>query len=185
MADLSADPTMHGPYIFIQRVGPVPTAFILPVRPQHVQIDEPARIAIHQTVSGNYVDDFSGPTSVLAKVELRGTFGFDKKFGGIGIIAPGSVHLLAFEKLYETFNALSRSLKARLGAVQEFVCIPRLYFWRIVIEHFRIQADARDPVLWHWSTRFTRVQDYLSPTAPSLPPALGLPSGASLGGLFG
>jgi hypothetical protein len=179
------DPLLNQPFLIIHRVSVVPIVFYFPLAPQHVDVEHPARVAIHQTIGDNYVDDFSGARSVLSKVELGGTFGFDKRAGGaFGVPLPGSAHLRIFEGIYETFNGLDRSIKSRLGAAQEYVGLSRLHFWRIVIEDLQYRADKTNPLLWFYKLRFRRVQDYLSPVGLANQVADGLPALGSLGGLF-
>ena len=157
------DPTLSLPWAIIHRAT-VPAVFYFPLAPQRATLTFPARGTVHQTMTGNYLDEFSGDGSVLAHVELRGTFGYNKKAGGaIGFATPGSVTLKQFELLFETFNALDRQLKRDLGAVQEYVCLPRQHLWRIWIKSFGYHASAQDPLLWYYQLSFLRLEDYLSP----------------------
>lgn len=186
------DPTLALPWTIIHRVGPVPAVFVFPLAPQRNSVDFPARVRVTPTLNGAYVDDFSGKHSVIANVELTGTFGYDKRIGGIGVPLPGSLHLLAFEKIYEVFNALDRALKQRVVAVQEYINLSRFYFWRIAITRLRYEQRSTEPLLFFYTLQFKRLEDYLSPVGPSLPPGIGgLVSGAGsaigagLSGLFG
>ena len=180
------DPTLKGPFAIIHRGGGVPIVFLFPLAPQRVEVDFPARGAIHQTLDDNFLDDFSGVRAVLARVTLRGTFGYSSRWGGIGLPLPGSMHLLAFEKIFETFNALSRQLKQRLHARQEFLALSRLYFWRVWIDRLRYSIQSRDPLLYYYDLSFYRLQDYLSPVTLATEGAAALPqsTGSALGGLF-
>ena len=180
------DPTLSLPWAIICRAT-VPAIFYFPLAPQRARFVHPFRVTSHQTMTGNYVDDFSGDGSVKSHVDLQGTFGFAPKAGGaIGFPTPGSVTLKQLEVILETFADLDRQTKKDRGAVQEFVCLPRQYFWRIVIHEFQIMAAADDPLLWKYRLSFERLEDYLSPVslANKVGGALG-DLGGALGGLVG
>jgi len=178
------DPTLNLPFVIIHRVGPVPAVFVFPLLPQRARWTFPARGQIHQTMTSNYLDDFSGPRAVLAQLHLQGTFGYDPRAGGVfGVALHGSVHLKALEMIFETFNALDRQLKKDAGAVQEFLGIGRLHAWRVWIKEFSYEMRSTEPLIFYYQLALVRLQDYLSPVGPSLPP--GLPSVASLGAKLG
>lgn len=185
MGDLTDD-SLKGPFILIHRGGLAVAAFLFPMAPQSVRIEHAARGQIHQTLTGHYLEEFSGPNSVLTSVSLRGTFGYRKTAGGaLGIKVPGSVHSIALEKSWEAYNALSRQLKRDVLAVQEYIQVPRLYFWRVWVDKLAIFQDKENPLLYFYDLHMWRLQDYLSPVAPSLPPGITSGSALSLKGLFG
>ena len=163
MGDLSADPTLGLPFSIIHRAGPIPAIFLFPIAPQRQRVEFPARGAISQTLTSNFLDDFSGERAVLASVSLRGTFGFNAQGGGIGIPMAGSLHLKTLETIFETFNALSRQLKRDIGATQEYLGLARLHAWRIWIDKFAYDIASTDPLLYYYDIHFYRLQDYLSP----------------------
>lgn len=157
------DPTLSLPWAIICRAT-IPAVFYFPLAPQRAQFTFPFRVATHQTMTGNYVDDFSGDGSVMAHADIRGTFGFNAKAGGaIGFATPGSVTLKQLEVILETFAALDRQTKKDRNAVQEFICLPRQYFWRVVIKDFTVSGSVQDPLLWNYRLSLERLEDYLSP----------------------
>lgn len=177
---------LAGPFVFIVRGFGVPLVFKFPLAPQELRVFDLARGQIHQTVSDNFLDDFSGARAVLTRVQMRGTFGYSARTGGLygATKMSGAAHLRAFEAIFETFNALSRQLKNTAGMVHEYVNPGRLYFWRIWMERFEYQQNSRDPMLVHYNIAFSRLQDYLSPGGPSLPPNL-FPGSTQLLARFG
>lgn len=181
------DPTLDLPFAIVQRVGPVPGVFKFPLAPQRVRVSLPARNAIHQTLTSNYLDDFSGPRAVLAHVQLQGTFGYHPTVGAIGLAVHGSIHLKVFEVIFETFNALDRQLKKNFGAAQEYLGLSRAHAWRIAIKEFSYEIRHDNPLLYFYSIQFDRLEDYLSPVGPSLPgltPGTSIPVADVLRGLF-
>jgi hypothetical protein len=182
---ISNDYSIEGPFAIMHRGFGIPILFLFPLNPQSFVVSHPARGQVHQTVDANFLDDFSGPRAVLSRVVLRGTFGFNPRWGGIGPPLTGSLHLKAFETIFETFNALSRALKTRAGAVQEFIMPSRLIYWRVWIDRLDYRTESRDPLLYFYDVSMQRLQDYLSPGGPSMPPGLVPPIVSStLGGLF-
>ncbi len=171
------DLSLKGPFIIIHRGGgiPVPFPFLMP--PQHVETTMAPRVAVHQTLEDNFVDDFSGPRSMPVTVTMRGTFGYNR-------MGFGSLTLLVFEKILEGYNALSRETKATAKARQEFIGLSRLYFWRIVIDQFSWQIDHANPLLYFYTLRFRRLQDYLSLTDPQLPERTGPADATGLRAIF-
>jgi hypothetical protein len=165
----TVDPTLKAPFAIIHRGAGIPVVFYFPLAPQDALNEFPPRVAVHQTLESNFVDDFSGRRAVLARVTLRGTWGFTARHGGIGIPLPGSGHLKVFETILATYNGLSRRLKAQVKARQEYVNLGRLHFWRIVIDRFTYRISDRNPLLYFYELSFRRLEDYLSPTGPSLP----------------
>ena len=182
---VQTDPTLKMPFVIIHRAGLVGIPFVFPLAPEEASHDFPSRVAVHQTIEGNFLDDFSGPNAVLARVTLRGTFGYQSRVGGVGPPLPGSLHLRSLEALYETFNALDRSLKTKIGAVQEYVNLGRLYLWRIVIDRFAHRINSQRPLLFSYELVFRRLEDYLSPVGPHLPGPIQAAGSATLGALFG
>lgn len=181
------DPTLSLPFILINRLGLIPAIFVFPLKPQRARWTFPARGQVQQTMTANFLDDFSGPRAVLAQLHLQGTFGYDPRVGGaFGVAVHGSVHLKALEEIFEVFNALDRQLKKDGGAVQEYLGIARLHAWRVWVKELSYEIRSTDPLLYYYSLTLLRLKDYLSPVGPSLPP--GLPSlssiGSTLGGLF-
>jgi hypothetical protein len=179
------DPTQGLPYAIIHRGHGIPVVYYLPYAPQKVDEVWRTRAQVHQTLEDNFVDDFSGPRALLPRVTIAGTFGYDVKFGGIGVPAHGSLHLRTFEAVYEAFNGLSRELKSQARAVQEYIDLGRLHFWRILIEGLRIRKSKDDPLLLYYELSFVRLQDYLSPVGPSLPPSTLTDGGTILGDFVG
>jgi hypothetical protein len=146
---------------------------------------------VHQTVDSNFLDLFPGTRATLARLSLRGTFGYCKKRGGIGMTASGALQLKVLETLIETFNAVSRQLHQTLQARWDFVAPGRGYYWRVFVDRFSYRQAATDPLLFYYDVTLTRLQDYLSPSAfleapgQALQDLIGLPSSANLSGLFG
>src|SRR5262245_64898807 len=136
---------LQSPFAFIFRSGPIPIVFYFPLRPQSFSVDLPSRGTIHQTLDSNFLDFFPGSRAVLARVQIRGTFGYDKRFGGIGMYAPGMLHLRTMEALYETFNALSRQIHSMLRARCEFTVPGRGYYWRAHIDSLSIRIANQNP----------------------------------------
>ena len=169
-----ADKSIKGPFAIMHRGFGVPVLFTFPLNPQSFTVSHPSRGQVHQTIEANFLDDFSGKRAVASRVVLRGTFGFNRRWGGLlgGPPFTGSLHLKSFEGIWETFNALSRELKTRAGAVQEFVMPSRVIYWRVWIDRLDYRTDSRDPLLYYYDISMIRLQDYLSPGGPSLPPNL-------------
>lgn len=161
---------LQSPFAFMFRSGPFPVVFSLPLNPQQVQIDYPSRAQLHQTLDSNFLDFFSGPRSIVARVQIRGTFGYDKRFGGLmGInYAPGAIHIKTLELVYETFNALLRQWQSLLRAREEFVCPLRAYYWRIHIDSLGIRQASQDPLLFYYEMSFLRLEDYLVATGANI-----------------
>jgi hypothetical protein len=158
--------TLQSPFAFIWRSGPIPIVFYFPLRPQQVQIEYPSRAQLHQTLDSNFLDYFPGPRSVVARVQLRGTFGYSKKMGGLMGVTPGTgaFHMKSLEVLYETFNALQRQIQSKLRAREEFTCPGRGYYWRVHIDSLGIRQANQDPLLFYYELSFFRLTDYLSLT---------------------
>jgi len=178
--------TLQSPFIFIWRSGPIPIVYYFPLRPQQVQIDFPSRSQLHQTLDSNFLDFFCGPRSVVARVQMRGTFGYDKRMGGLmGVTyASGGTHTKLLETTYETFNALSRQVQAGLQAREEFLCPLRGYYWRVHIDSLGIRQSSQDPLLFYYELGFLRLEDYLSLTGggiKDLISSFGLPAYTSSG----
>lgn len=165
--DLSSiDPTLKGGVLIIHwMTSATPIPFFFPVKPQMYGNNFPARMAVHPTLGGAFVDDFSGPDSILATVTLSGIFPYHNRAGGLGPALPGSVHLKAFETIYETFNSLPRETKARGGARQEYYDLSRLHAWEVAIHSFGYRRRKDDPLVATYDLRMTRVRDYLNPLA--------------------
>jgi hypothetical protein len=155
---------LQSPFMFIFRSGPIPVIYYFPLRPQQVSIELPSRSMVHQTLDSNFLDFFPGPRSVLARVQLRGTFGYDTKFGGIGIPMPGGMHLRTLQALYETFNALSREVHEKLRTRTEYTVPGQGYYWRVHIESIQTRIANNDPLLFYYELSFIRLTDYLSMT---------------------
>lgn len=180
----SEDPTLNLPFILLFRAGPVPIPFYFPLKPQFATVALPSRGQVHQTLDSNFLDLFPGPRSVLAKVNLRGTFGYHNRLGGIGIDASGSGHLKTLEALYETFNGLSRTLAQRAQVACDYIVPGRAYFWRVWIDHFLYRQAKDDPLLMFYDLTMVRVFDYLSPgTIPRLSVS-DLPGGSAIAAVF-
>lgn len=171
------DPTLKGPFIFLFRGGGIPVPFPLLLPPQHVKTAMVSRGAVHQTLADQFLDEFSGPRSTLVTVTIRGTYGYNR-------VGLGSLMHLAFEKLYEVYNGLTRETKARLKARQEFIALSRLYFWRIWIQRFEWEISREDPLLYYYSITLVRLQDYLSLTDPQLPESTAPADATGLRALF-
>jgi hypothetical protein len=155
---------LQSPFILIHRSGPIPVIFYFPLRPQQVAIDFPSRGQVHQTIDSNFLDFFPGPRAVLARVSLRGTFGYSKKNGGIGLAMSGVFHLKTLTTIYETFNALGRQLQSKLAVRQEFTIPGQGYYWRVHVESVGTRIANNDPLLYYYELSFLRLTDYLSPT---------------------
>lgn len=173
------DKSLDGPFAIIHNMETA-TVFVFPIAPQQIKVSLPARGAVRQTLSDNFLDDFSGRRAVLADISLRGTFGYHPKFGGIGRNAFGSSHLKTLELIYERYNALSRQVKRDMGATQQFQSLSRLYFWRVWIKDLQITQDSNSPLLWDYSISMVRLEDLLSPAGPPAP----IPNPTPLAGLF-
>ncbi len=182
------DRSLELPWIIIHRMGPVPIPFVFPLAPQRIHWSFPSRTNIDQTLLDNVVNDFSGPRSILAAVQMQGTFGYDPVRGGaFGLSAHGSVHLKALETIYETFNALDRQLKRDKGASQELAILSRLQLWQVLIKNLEYDMRSESPLIYAYSLTIVRVQDYLSPVGPSLPtsiPGVNVPAASAIAGLF-
>jgi hypothetical protein len=178
------DKTLEGPFVLIFRGAGVPLPFYFPVPPQRTRVTHPSRTAVHQTLEDNFLDDFSGKRSIVSQVHLSGTFGYHSRVGGFGIPKFGSLHLLELEKAYETYNALSRQVKKTLNARTEYICLPRLYFWRISIDSLQVEMQSQDPLLYYYNIVFRRLADYLSPVGPDLSAIVPQSVGQAIGALF-
>lgn len=181
--DWSDDPTLKGPFAIVHRGGGIPVVFYFPLAPQFAQVTHPSRGMIHQSLDSNFLDLFPGKRATLSRVQLRGTFGYHRRIGGIGLPLHGSLHLRSIEAIYETFNALDRRLHQRGNIVQEFINLARGYFWQVWIESFSYRIQSTDPLLYYYDLSMARLVDYLSPGGPTLPPST-LPSSTSIAGAF-
>lgn len=181
---LLEDKSLEGPYFVIFRGAGVPLPFLFPLPPQRVRVSHPSRTAIHETLEDNFLDDFSGRRSIVSQVTLEGTFGYHARLGGFGTRMYGGLHLLEFEKAYETYNALSRQTKKSLQASVQYICIPRLYLWRINIDDFSYNQSKEDPLLYYYTLRFRRLEDLLSPVRPNPGALLPAPAASALASLF-
>jgi len=173
---------LQSPFAFIFRSGPVPIVFYFPLRPQQVQIDYPSRAQLHQTLDSNFLDFFSGPRSIVARVQLRGTFGYSTKMGGLMGVSylSGAGHMKALETIYETFNALQRQTQSLLRAREEFTSPGRGLYWRVHIDSLGVRQASQDPLLFYYEISFMRLTDYLSLTGggiTDLISSFGIPSG--------
>jgi hypothetical protein len=176
---------LQSPFAFIFRSGPLPIVYYFPLRPQSLSIDYPSRGMVHQTLDSNFLDFFPGPRAVLARVQMRGTFGYSNKFGGIGISMSGAMHLRTIEALYETFNALSRSVQSMLRARCEFTMPGRGYYWRVHIDSMSIRIANQDPLLYYYELSLLRLTDYLSPTGGNIRDLVSSLSPAGIPGISG
>ena len=174
---------LQSPFALIHRSGPIPVVYYFPLRPQQVAIDFPSRGMVHQTIDSNFLDFFPGPRAVLARVSLRGTFGYDKKWGGIGLSMSGAAHLKTLTTIYETFNALGRQIQSKLAARQEFTIPGQGYYWRVHVESVGTRIANNDPLLFYYEMSFVRLTDYLSPTGGGIRDLIGSVMGGPAGSL--
>ena len=158
------DFTLLGPFMLMARMGKAPLPpFVFPLGPQHFEVVLPGRGQIHQTVESNWLDDFSGPRSVLAQVTLRGTFGYQPGMFGTSFGPFGSITLRVLEVYFETFHSFDRALKTQTNMVMDFVATSRLYYWRVYLDHLSYRIQSRDPLLYYYELRMRRIEDYLNP----------------------
>lgn len=155
------DSSLRQPFLLTHR-GPGGTQrFQFPIAPQRVKVSRVARGAIHQTLDDNWLDQFSGPRSVLAAVELRGTFGYALGRGSSGG-QFGSQYLTKFERTFEAYNAQTRQALRDADARQEYQGLFRLHYWRIWVDHFDYDIASNDPLLFYYDLHFYRLEDYLA-----------------------
>jgi len=171
-------------FIVVHRAGPIVVPFVFPMPPQSYDWDAKARGQVHQTADDNWLDDFSGPRAVLPRVNVRGTWGYPRRLGGIGLPMTGASHTKAFELIWETFNALDRQVKANMRAVQEFYDLTRLHAWRVWIDRVRFRRSHESPLTILYDISLLRLEDYLSPVGGLIPAAVTVFGAAALGARF-
>lgn len=155
------DTSLRQPFILTHRGPGGAQKFQFPIAPQRVKVSRVARGAIHQTLDDNFLDQFSGPRSVLASVDLRGTFAYTPDRGSSGGMF-GSQYLTKLENTFEAFNAQTRQALRDADARQEYQGLFRLHYWRVWIDHFDYEIASSDPLLFYYEIHFFRLEDLLA-----------------------
>lgn len=154
------DTSLRQPFIITHVGAGGAQRFQFPIPPQRVKVGRVARGAIHQTLDDNFLDQFSGPRSVLASIDLRGTFGYTPSRGVSGLF--GSQYLTKLENMFEAFNAQTRQALRDADGHQEYQGMFRLHHWRVWIDHFDYEIASSDPLLFYYELHMFRLEDLLS-----------------------
>lgn len=118
------------------------------VNPEDLQIEEPSRSAVTQTLGGAFVTDFG---QGLPNVTISGTTGYKTKRNTEGVLLDG----------YEEFEKFRREIYRQFVERNDPTLYAYWYNWedneyyRIQPSSFRMMRNKNEPLLYRYEFRFT------------------------------